>query len=461
MTTEDSQGERPAGIDGSSLAGPFPVGQYAARLRERLREFERVQLFGEIWNLREARTKIFFELRDGFGAIPCSIWRNEWERLVTESGALADGTTVVVAGGCDYYPGSATSSPSFSFEVKELRSAGEGDLLAQLDRLRKQLDSEGLLDPQKQLPISALPKTIGVITGESGKARDDLVAALERRGWNGTIAWAFAPVQDRHAAGRITDALQSLAAIESVETVVITRGGGSLADLFAFCDETLCRTVALLRVPVIASIGHHTDRTLLDDVAAVSCSTPTHAAEAAVRIDCVKARSDLRSSTSRLERNAGRAIAHRARTLASMARAPKTHIDRHRSLLHQKIREIRASSLRRLLAERLLVVRELTVIGRKRGATLLAARDEIKSLGLRLETLDRAAGNSIGRASERIERARLTLAAADPQSTVEKGFAVVTDRDENLINSAAQARRVGQVKLRFRDGTTDATIEDQ
>ena len=91
-----------------------------------------------------------------------------------------------------------------------------------------------------------------------------------RRGWRGRVVWAFAPVQDRHAAPAITRALQDLAACAEVEAIVVARGGGSLADLFAFCDETLCRTVALLRVPVIASVGHHTDRTLLDDVAAVA-----------------------------------------------------------------------------------------------------------------------------------------------------------------------------------------------
>ena len=79
------------------------------------------------------------------------------------------------------------------------------------------------------------------------------------------MVWAFAPVQDRRAAPAIARALQDLAALEEVEVIVVARGGGSLADLFAFCDETLCRTVALLRVPVIASVGHHTDRTLLDD----------------------------------------------------------------------------------------------------------------------------------------------------------------------------------------------------
>ena len=120
-----------------------------------------------------------------------------------------------------------------------------------------------------------------------------MLAGLRRRGWGGRVVWAFAPVQDRHAAPRITQALQDLAAVDAVDVIVVARGGGSLADLFAFCDETLCRTVALLRVPVIASVGHHTDRTLIDDVAAVSCSTPTHAAESAVPLHCIEARAEV------------------------------------------------------------------------------------------------------------------------------------------------------------------------
>src|SRR5205085_9862748 len=157
-----------------------------------------------------------------------------------------------------------------------------------------------LFGPQKQLPRPALPRTIGVVTGERGKARDDVLAGLRRRGWAGRLVWAFAPVQDRHAAPKIAAALRELAAIEQVEVVIVARGGGSLADLFAFSDEALCRTVAMLRVPVVSSVGHHTDRTLIDDVAAVSCSTPTHAAEAAVPIDCRAARADTAAFARRL-----------------------------------------------------------------------------------------------------------------------------------------------------------------
>ncbi len=132
--------------------------------------------------------------------------------------------------------------------------------------------------------------------------------------------------------------------------IVVARGGGSLADLFAFCDETLCRTVAMLRVPVVSSVGHHSDRTLIDDVAAVACSTPTHAAEAAVPLDCAAARTALHAHAARLDRHGRRAIVERARVLARLSRAPGHHVARQRAWLHQKLRELRASSGRALAA---------------------------------------------------------------------------------------------------------------
>lgn len=435
MSEADAARGTPAGIPGSSLPGPFPVGSYAERLRERLRAFARVQVFGELWNLRMSRASVYFELRDARGALPCSMWRSDFDQLGIDP---ADGAQVVVAGGCDYYAGSATSSPAFSFRALDLRVAGEGDLLAQVERLRRQFAQEGLLEPQRRLPRPLLPRTIGVVTGEGGKARDDLLAALRRRGWGGRVVWAFAPVQDRHAAPAIAQALRELAAIEAVETIVVARGGGSLADLFAFCDEALCRTVALLRVPVIASVGHHTDRTLIDDVAAVSCSTPTHAAEAAVPLDVRAARETLLREARRLDGHGRRAVVGRARTLAGLARAPAEHVARNRRHLHQLLRELRASARRGLARERELADTRLLVLRRKAAA---ATVDHERRRG-------------------ELERLLLALAAHDPERTLARGWALVEDREGGLVTSAADARGAGALALRFHDGRVRATVED-
>jgi exodeoxyribonuclease VII large subunit len=418
----------------SDLPGPYPVGTYAARLKRKLREFARVQLVGEVWGFRASRARVYFELRDPVGALPCSMWLSDFEALGIR---LSDGVKVVVGGGCDYYPGSASSSPAFTFAVSELRIAGEGDLLIQLERLRRRLHADGLFEPQKRLPRPPIPRTIGVVTGEGGKARDDVLAGLERRGWAGRIIWAFAPVQDRQAAPKIASALRELAAVPEVDVVIVARGGGSLADLFAFCDEALCRTVALLRVPVISSVGHHTDRTLIDDVAAVCCSTPTHAAEAAVPVDCRAARDNLQAAARRLSTHSRRAVTERAHTLERLAAAPGHHVARERRRLHQLARELRASARRGLET------------GRERAGAHAGA---ITRATERARTTERA-----GRERE-LHSLALALAAHDPERTLARGYALVEDRAGQALGSAGAARAAHDVRLRFHDGTVDAEV---
>jgi exodeoxyribonuclease VII large subunit len=422
------------GIPDSRLPGPYPVGSYAAQLKRRLLEFARVQLVGEVWGVQAGRARVYFELRDANGALPCSMWRNDFDRLGIR---LADGMRIVVGGGCDYYPGSATSSPSFTFAVLELRIAGEGDLLVQLERLRRALHADGLFEPQKRLARPLLPRTIGVVTGERGKARDDVLAGLGRRGWAGRLVWAFVPVQDGHAAPRIAAALRDLAAIDEVEVVIVARGGGSLADLFAFCDESLCRTVALMRVPVISSVGHHTDRTLIDDVAAVCCSTPTHAAEAAVPIDCRAARATTAASARRLHNHSRRAVLARARTLAQLSRAPGAHVARQRRNLHQLARELRASARRTEELARSLAGVHLLVLRRT------AARAESSDAARRIRDLDRLS---------------LALGAHDPERTLARGYALVQDRGGEPLGGVDAARSAGELDIRFHDGAVAAEV---
>jgi exodeoxyribonuclease VII large subunit len=423
-----------AAILESELPGPYPVGMYAAQLKRRLLEFARVQLVGEVWGFRSSRARVYFELRDARGALPCSMWSSDFEALGV---TLVDGLRVVIGGGCDYYPGSASSSPSFTFAVSELRIAGEGDLLVQLERLRRRLHADGLFELQKRLSRPLLPRTIGVVTGERGKARDDVLAGLRRRGWAGRLVWAFVPVQDRHAAPRIAGALRELAAISEVEVVIVARGGGSLADLFAFCDEALCRTVALLRVPVIASVGHHTDRTLIDDVAAVSCSTPTHAAEAAVPFDCNAARAELAASARRLEVHSRRAIVERARTLERLAAAPAQHVLRQRRHLHQLLRELRASTRRGVEKGRSLGDRHVLVLGR---------------------AVERARGSDRSARERELQRLALALAAHDPERTLARGYALVENRAGEPVTSAPAARVAHHIRVRFHDDGVAAEV---
>jgi exodeoxyribonuclease VII large subunit len=442
---------------GPDLPGPFPVGRYARVLQEEMRKRARVLLIGEVTGMGRSKVQAYFELRDGDGAVPCAIWLNDLERAGLPAGALRDGAEVVIAGGPDYYPGGGAASPSFSFRATHVRLAGEGDLLARLEALRTQLRAEGLFELQKQLARPLLPKAIGVVTAESGAARRDLLAGLARRGWGGTVVWAFAPVQDRHAAPAIARAVQDLAARPEIEAIVVTRGGGSLADLWAFCDETLCRTVALLRVPVVSAVGHERDTTLIDDVAAVACSTPTHAAEAAVPLDCGVARRELRRSAISLRRGAEGAIGARARHLGALARGPARALGRERAKLNQMTREIRAAS-ERGVGERRSFQRRIAAIVLERARRRAGERAERAAAAERGRgaALERSAERALRRRRETLAQALVTLRAHDPERTLERGYALAETADGEPLTSAAAAAAAERFSLRFSDGRIDA-----
>ena len=344
-----------------------------------------------------------------------------------------------MAGGPDYYPGSRTSSPSFSFSVGDLRVAGEGDLLAQLARLRKQLHAEGLFEPQKNLRSPPSRVRSGSSPASAARRATTCSPACGAAAGRAGSCGPSPPCRIVTPRRAIAEALGDLAACGEVEVIVVARGGGSLADLFAFCDETLCRTVALLPVPVVASVGHHTDRTLIDDVAAVSCSTPTHAAEAAVPLDCARARESLTACATALARHGRRAVLDRARALAALSRAPAEHVARHRSRLHQQVRELRASARRGVADRRGLARTHGLVLDRKATATTLAARTS------RMAALDAFA---------------LALAAHDPDRTLARGYALVQDDAGQLVTGVEAARAAGRFDVRFHDGAVRARVED-
>ena len=449
--------ETPVSPSAGDPPAPLPVGEYATGLARDLRGLARVTITGELSDVRKTKVQYYFQLRDERGGVPCAIWKNDFDRMGLPPEVLRDGAVIVATGGPDYYPGGKTASPAFSFRVTNLRPSGEGDLLARLAALRKQFGAEGLLDPQKSLRRVRLPKRIGVITAEGGAARQDLMVGLERRGWQGEVVWGFVPVQDRKAAPLITRALSDMAATADVEAIVVCRGGGSLTDLWAFCDENLCRTVAMLAVPVISAVGHERDVTLLDDVAAVRCSTPTHAAEAAVPLDCRLARTELVSTSALLDRIATAAVNDRIAPLIVKANGPGRAVKVQRAALNQKARETRASSERSVGTRRAYLAgstaRHLTAGLARAGRTIESERTKVAGLPDRLAA-------RIAKETERdrvhLDRHALALRAHDPQRTLERGYARVEDDGGNPVVNKGAAKKAGDLAIHFSDGVVKA-----
>jgi exodeoxyribonuclease VII large subunit len=179
---------------------------------------------------------------------------------------------------------------------------------------------------------------------------------------------------------------------------------------------------------------------LLDDVAAASCSTPTHAAEAAVGVDCAKARVDQVAAARRLREHGRRAVLSRARQLAMLSRAPAAHLERQQTRLHQQLREIRAGSRRRMEAERRVTERRAVVLARKVDSSLLDCRE---------------------RRPRDLERLALALAGHDPQRTLERGYTLVQSSDGRAVSTAVDARQAGDLRLRFADGVLPAKVSER
>ena len=243
--TELDLGLDPRAADDPDLPGPFTVGAWAKGFRDFLRKRPRVLVIGEVFNLKRARTSTYFELRDADGAAPCAIWNNDLERLKLPEGALKDGAEVVIGGGPDYYPGSQHRLAGLQLPRhlhpprRRGRPARPARPLAPHARRRRPARPASAPSPAPRCrgrsassPPATAPPAPTCSPGSSA-------AAGAGRSSGPTLRSRIAAPR-----GAIGVALRGLAEIPAVEVAVVCRGGGSLTDLWAFCDENLCRTVA-------------------------------------------------------------------------------------------------------------------------------------------------------------------------------------------------------------------------
>jgi exodeoxyribonuclease VII large subunit len=200
------------------------------------------------------------------------MWRSQAVRLVYTP--QQDGETVLAHGRISVYE----AGGNYQFYVDDLEPTGQGDLYAQFERLKVKLEAEGLFDAGRKRPLPAFPRRIGVVTSPDAAALRDILNVLRRRYPLAQVILSPTPVQGELAPPQIVAALEALAR-QPVEVIILTRGGGSLEDLWAFNDERLARTIAACPVPVVSGVGHEIDFTIADFVADVRAPTPSAAAE--------------------------------------------------------------------------------------------------------------------------------------------------------------------------------------
>jgi exodeoxyribonuclease VII large subunit len=420
-------------------AAPLSVGELSAQLKRAVEQgFGHVRVRGEISGFKRAASgHLYFGLKDADARIDGIIWKGNAARLPF---APEDGLDVIATGKLTTYPGRS----SYQIVIDALELAGEGALLALLEKTKARLAAEGLFAPERKRSIPRLPRTIGVVTSPTGAVIRDILHRLSDRFPVRVLVWPVL-VQGEAAAGQIAaaiggfDAMPADGATPRPDLVIVARGGGSIEDLWAFNEEVVVRAAADCTIPLISAVGHETDTTLIDYAADRRAPTPTAAAEMAVPV-----RAELIAT---IDAIAGRASAAWSRRRAQLMerlgliaeRLPA--LDRLLSPQRQRLDDM-ADRIPRALGWRL-----------ERARADLAQRTGQLRPALLSQRLDRE--------RQRVSALHRVLRSLDPRALLARGYALVTDRDGRVVASVALARAAQAVQLSFADGAVEAQIGGQ
>jgi exodeoxyribonuclease VII large subunit len=416
-------------------AEPLTVSELSGLLKRTVEDrFGFVRLRGELSGVKRAASgHLYCCLKDEQAVIDGVMWRGSAAALAFRP---EDGLEVVASGKLTTYPGRS----KYQVVIDRLELAGEGALLALLEKLRQRLGAEGLFAPERKRPLPYLPRTIGVVTSPTGAVIRDILHRLADRFPSRVVVWPVL-VQGQGAAEQVAAAVRGFSGLPEghplrPDLVIVARGGGSIEDLWCFNEEAVVRAIAESVIPTISAVGHETDTTLADHAADRRAPTPTAAAEIAVPVlrDLVAALEDF---AHRKRRSITRPVAlGRERLEARVRRLPRP--DALLAPQAQKLDDL-SERLRRGLRERAGQARERLLHDRARLAPVLLTH--------RLE-----------RGRDRLAATARLMASLDPDAVLQRGYVRVTDKTGHTLTEAAVARREAALTLRFRDGTLDVAV---
>ena len=385
------------------------VNAYLKTLMESDSSLQDLWVEGEISNLsRPASGHLYFTLKDQNSSLRCVMWKNRAALLKTP---LQEGSAVEAHGNLSVYE----QRGQYQLYVDFLRPRGEGKLYQEYQRLKDQLEEEGLFAPERKRPIPAWPERIGIVTSATGAAFQDMKETLQRRYPLVTILLAATAVQGENAPLEIVAALKRLYELKP-DLILIGRGGGSIEDLWAFNDERVARMIFESPVPVISGVGHETDFTISDFVADVRAPTPTAAAELAVP-DQGEIRGFVEEFKTRLIRTA------------------QGLLSEHRWKMDIFTRQI----------------------------TLLSPLGEINNGRQRLDEissrLERALRGYLKGSRDLCSSFQARLSALNPEAILKRGYAVVTAEDGSMVYQVGRVSSGEHLQVRVSDGEFEVIVE--
>ena len=387
------------------------VTQLNKYLKDRFDEDENLNAIlvkGEISNFKNHYTgHLYFTLKDENSLIKCIMFKSYAERLAFKP---KDGMKVMVFGSVSVFERDGV----YQIYVKQMMEDGMGDLHEQFEKLKAQLESEGLFDEAHKKPIPLYPKVIGVLTSQTGAVIRDIINVSSRRNPNVYIRLLPVPVQGPGAAEQITEKIKIMNDQKLADVLIIGRGGGSLEDLWPFNEEIVARAIYQSELPIISAVGHETDFTIADFVADLRAPTPSAAAELAVP------------------------------DVYELKQKINNYQNRYRLALKKKI------ELMKLRYEKCMKSRVFTDPMRKIRDMDVTLDSYVQRLENKIKIIHKDNKSSYVELVTKLD----TLS---PLKTLTRGYSL-TEKDNKIVKSANELNKNDKVKLKFHDGEKDAII---
>lgn len=394
----------------TSSESPAPVRVVSEAIKEYIDRLGPIWIEGEISELNERSGGMaFMRLRDTSADMSISVMC--YKTVLASVQPLPANARVVIHAKPSWF----TKNGSLTMSAKEIRQVGVGELLARLEALKEKLASEGLFNSDRKIALPRLPRTVGLICGRNTDAEKDVVENARRRWPSVQFEIREVAVQGAAAVVEVSAALSELEANPEVDVIIITRGGGSFEDLLPFSDESLVRLAASCTTPIVSAIGHEKDSPLLDLVADYRASTPTDAAKRVVP-DIAQEISDIEKIRDRMYRRLVSTIDYELSQIAQLRNRP--------------------------------VMKDPSVM-------VTTRRDEIK--GWRDRSI-RSFASLLEIEKKELKGVRDHLRSLSPQSTMDRGYAVVQLEDGSIVRDAAKAKAGTRLRIRVAKGETSATV---
>ena len=420
--------------------------------------FSSVAVIGEISNLAQPSSgHIYFTLKDDEGSIRCAMFKNQKLRLKFNP---KDGDQCILNGKVSLY----APRGDYQLIVNHMQPAGVGNLMQQFEELKQKLDAEGLFDHNRKKDIPFPPKHIGVITSESTAALQDVISTIQRRAPSSRVSLSPAMVQGDTAPESIIKALHLILAFNKkadnpIDVVVLTRGGGSIEDLWAFNNEALAREIFNFSVPIISGVGHEIDFTISDFICDMRAPTPTAAAEIVTEFQ-FQLRGRLDEMKLGLVNGFENIIQNNKQRLDLL----ESNIKSPQILLNEQKQKLKNAELRITQTFETSILNtnqklELLSQSIKERSPLNRINQLIEGLDISMRDAVKSFAHFLSDKKNVLNKIESNLNAYSPIAVLDRGYAIVQNTDGKAIKSSDELMVGEEITTRLSSGIIDSKIK--